>query len=58
MTSAADDLLTRAGKTRFQTMLADPPRRFQNRTGKMAPVHKQLARNPTMTQRVTNALSV
>ena len=30
-------------------MLADPPWRFTNRTGKVAPEHKRLARYPTMT---------
>ncbi len=36
------------GKT-FATILADPPRRFQNRTGKMAPEHHSLSRYGTMT---------
>ncbi|MBA3911286.1 MAG: S-adenosylmethionine-binding protein [Rhodobacter sp.] len=51
MTSAADDLLAKAGKTKFRTVLADPPWQFQNRTGKMAPEHKRLSRYPTMTLR-------
>lgn len=34
---------------RFETVLADPPWRFQNRTGKMAPEHRRLARYDTMT---------
>lgn len=33
---------------RFATIMADPPWRFQNRTGKIAPEHKRLARYPTM----------
>src|SRR5260221_12192933 len=33
----------------FETVLADPPWRFQNRTGKMAPEHRRLARYETMT---------
>ncbi len=33
----------------FRTVLADPPWRFQNRTGKMAPEHQRLARYETMT---------
>lgn len=33
---------------RFGTILADPPWQFQNRTGKMAPEHKRLARYGTM----------
>jgi N6-adenosine-specific RNA methylase IME4 len=32
----------------FSTILADPPWRFQNRTGKMAPEHKRLSRYETM----------
>lgn len=46
--SAADDLLSR-GYGKFGTILADPPWRFTNRTGKMAPEHKRLARYSTMT---------
>lgn len=34
---------------RFVTILADPPWRFHNRTGKMAPEHKRLRRYQTMT---------
>lgn len=33
---------------RFGTILADPPWRFANRTGKMAPEHKRLHRYKTM----------
>lgn len=32
----------------FGTVLADPPWRFQNRTGKVAPEHKRLSRYDTM----------
>ncbi len=32
----------------FRTIVVDPPWRFQNRTGKMAPEHKRLHRYPTM----------
>lgn len=32
----------------FQTVLADPPWRFQNRTGKVAPEHRRLDRYSTM----------
>jgi N6-adenosine-specific RNA methylase IME4 len=32
----------------FNTILADPPWRFQNRTGKMAPEHQRLRRYRTM----------
>lgn len=34
---------------KFSTILADPPWRFQNRTGKVAPEHRRLNRYPTMT---------
>ncbi|MBV1895406.1 MAG: S-adenosylmethionine-binding protein [Rhodobacteraceae bacterium] len=33
---------------KFATVMADPPWRFTNRTGKIAPEHKRLARYPTM----------
>ncbi len=36
-------------KEKFSTILADPPWRFQNRTGKVSPEHKRLVRYPTMT---------
>lgn len=32
----------------YGSILADPPWRFQNRTGKMAPEHKRLSRYPTL----------
>lgn len=36
------------GACKFPTILADPPWRFQNRTGKMAPEHRRLSRYGTM----------
>jgi N6-adenosine-specific RNA methylase IME4 len=33
---------------RFATILADPPWRFQNKTGKIAPEHRRLSRYETM----------
>ncbi len=42
----------------FETVLADPPWRFQNRTGKMAPEHRRLARYETMTLEDIAALPV
>lgn len=36
------------GSKKFGTILADPPWRFINRTGKVAPEHKRLARYETM----------
>jgi N6-adenosine-specific RNA methylase IME4 len=44
----AEELLSH-GLMRFGTILADPPWRFANRTGKMAPEHKRLSRYSTMT---------
>lgn len=46
--SAAEDLLDRV-EGPFATIYADPPWRFQNRTGKMAPEHQRLLRYPTLT---------
>jgi len=46
--SAAEDLLDKI-KGPFTTIYADPPWRFQNRTGKMAPEHQRLLRYQTMT---------
>lgn len=48
MESAGDNLLTFAGAEKFGTVLADPPWRFSNRTGKMAPEHRRLSRYSTM----------
>lgn len=45
--TAADNLISSL-RGRFGTILADPPWQFQNRTGKMAPEHRRLARYGTM----------
>ena len=42
----------------FGAVLADPPWRFANRTGKVAPEHRRLARYPTMTLDAICALPV
>src|SRR3954447_2315692 len=42
----------------FRTVVADPPWRFQNRTGKMAPEHGRLARYGTMSFADIEALPV
>lgn len=47
-TRAAEDFGTELAGRKFATILADPPWRFQNRTGKMAPEHKRLNRYGTM----------
>jgi len=43
---------------RFGTVLADPPWRFVNRTGKVAPEHRRLTRYPTLTVAEICALPV
>jgi N6-adenosine-specific RNA methylase IME4 len=42
----------------FSTVLADPPWRFQNRTGKVAPEHRRLSRYDTMSVSEVCALPV
>jgi N6-adenosine-specific RNA methylase IME4 len=46
--SARDDLIKYFAGGKAGTILADPPWRFTNRTGKMAPEHKRLSRYGTM----------
>jgi N6-adenosine-specific RNA methylase IME4 len=46
--AASADLLAFVGDKKFGTILADPPWQFQNRTGKVAPEHKRLARYGTL----------
>jgi N6-adenosine-specific RNA methylase IME4 len=55
---AAEELLRFIGKRRFSTILADPPWRFINRTGKMAPEHRRLSRYGTLTVDEIAALPV
>lgn len=43
-----DELRAAVGGRKFGCILADPPWRFANRTGKMAPEHRRLARYETM----------
>ncbi|CAO3407573.1 MT-A70 family methyltransferase [Azospirillum largimobile] len=54
----ARDLVAFAGDRRFATVMADPPWRFVNRTGKMAPEHRRLSRYGTMTVEDICALPV
>lgn len=56
--SCANDLLKFLESQKFSTVMADPPWRFTNRTGKIAPEHKRLARYPTMTLEDICALPV
>lgn len=46
--TAQSELLAALGGRTFATLLADPPWQFINRTGKMAPEHRRLARYDTM----------
>jgi N6-adenosine-specific RNA methylase IME4 len=52
------DLLSFANGKQFKTIMADPPWRFQNSTGKVAPEHKRLNRYDTMTLDDIKALPV
>ena len=55
---AARELLSFAQDRKFATILADPPWRFVNRTGKMAPEHRRLSRYGTLTVAEIAALPV
>jgi N6-adenosine-specific RNA methylase IME4 len=48
MDAVGIDLLEFVGKRRFATILVDPPWRFLNKTGKIAPEHRRLSRYGTM----------
>ena len=54
----AGDLAGYLGDRRFGTVLADPPWRFLNRTGKVAPEHRRLSRYETLTVEEIAALPV
>ena len=54
----AADLLGFVGDRKFKTVLADPPWRFVNRTGKVAPEHRRLSRYGTMDVEQIAALPV
>ena len=56
--SPAEDLLATANGTKFRTILADPPWRFTNRTGKVAPEHLRLNRYQTMSLAEIDVLPV
>lgn len=58
MNEANADFAAALGSTRFGTILADPPWRFENRTGKMAPEHRRLSRYGTMDLEDIKALPV
>ncbi len=48
MSEASNDFLKTMKGRRFGTILADPPWQFQNKTGKVAPEHRRLARYSTL----------
>ena len=56
--SGSHDLMRLVRKKRFSAVLADPPWRFANRTGKIAPEHYRLSRYETMTLDEVCALPV
>jgi N6-adenosine-specific RNA methylase IME4 len=56
--NAASDLIATIAGRRFSTIMADPPWRFQNSTGKVAPEHRRLNRYGTMTLEEIEALPV
>src|SRR5581483_11465567 len=57
MTPAEDLVASLQGK-KFHTILADPPWRFANRTGKIAPEHKRLHRYGTLTNEEIKELPI
>lgn len=54
----AKDLLAFTNGKKYNTIYADPPWQFQNRTGKVAPEHKRLTRYETMTLEDIKALPI
>ncbi len=56
--AAEQDLFEFTQGRQFSTILADPPWRFQNKTGKVAPEHRRLSRYATMTLQEICALPV
>lgn len=56
--TASEELSKWRHNRHFGTILADPPWQFQNKTGKVAPEHKRLARYGTMTLEDIKALPV
>ena len=49
MTTTIENLIAFTKNEKYNTIYADPPWQFQNRTGKVAPEHKRLTRYETMT---------
>ena len=59
-TTPSNDLsdFAKSRRGRFGTILVDPPWRFHNRTGKIAPEHERLKRYPTLSCEQIAALHV
>lgn len=53
-----ENLLQFCDGNKFATIYADPPWRFQNRTGKVAPEHKRLTRYNTMDLEAIKAMPI
>jgi N6-adenosine-specific RNA methylase IME4 len=53
-----DEIISATGGSLARTIVADPPWRFQNQTGKIAPEHKRLSRYDTMKLEDIRALPV
>lgn len=54
----SQDFLEQVRGRNYQTLLADPPWQFANRTGKVAPEHKRLSRYPTLTLKEIESLPI
>src|SRR5438105_1721630 len=57
-TMTASQNLKESLSKKYSTILADPPWRFTNRTGKVAPEHSRLKRYPTMELEEIKALPI
>ena len=58
LSSTAKNLLSFTSGKKYNTIYADPPWQFQNRTGKVAPENKKLNRYSTMTLKEIKELPV
>ena len=58
LTSTIQNLMKFTSGKKYNTIYADPPWQFQNRTGKVAPEHKRLSRYSTMQLEEIKALPV
>ena len=58
LTETINSLMSFTNGKKYNTIYADPPWQFQNRTGKVAPEHKRLTRYETMSLEDIKALPV